>query len=1210
MRAVPSSPHLRQHPVLNGDVLPDAKEEQPAPEQAAREVPSATPSSQLHVFGNCAFDVVRSAPLRRLSDPVLHRAQHSATMTRNSPPLTALANDHGTCESFTSTDFVGIGPTTTTTTGADSHSTPSQPVLQTAPTSDTAATNGTTSEAQTAAGIEWTIDKIVTRLQAGRQDIRERHSRLTGYIIESTKPIDRRVHTGPDLFANVRSSPVAENKGVTMRVKFKQHLKSKRDQREAHFIPICTRTNIDRVPPYRFHHVEIKKNILTPNTMLTFVPHLRDLESSEETKYNIWLKELEDIDLKSGFKPMNREEKLQLTIQGEKAATVSLYLDQWLQSMAMPGCTKSALISRTAARKPDDATTPRQKSGIPHSQGVENTTPGADRAVRMFTEAFQRVFRNGLPATKQIDLRRVLMLDESADNIMDSKPIVQDATSLDAAAGPREVEDEDELAETNLATYYILGCLICYSHSCDHGEYDNKNMKRTFSMGSCSYLSDILKARRKGRIHDAVTDKLCRRQCYRRGADHVRMHLHPRPWLEDERIVLRSLYTTTRYSSFRGDPICLAAEFLDRSCDEVFAEFTSMGITLPQPQPGEAARVKNLSWYDRRRKLLLGDWQDHTFTHEHQRRENLEPCSHDGICAPRVCSCVDAGVLCEKFCRCTVEECAYKFTGCACQSQGQTCQQNRKDRPCICVQLNRECDPQLCESCGVLERADPLNADEDDLQATGCQNCDLQRGIGKSLLLGQSQLEGCGYGLFTAEPIAQDEFVIEYVGELITHDEGVRREARRGDVFDEESNVSYVFTLLENEGIWVDAAIYGNLSRYINHASEHDTRGCNITPRILYVNGEYRIKFTAMRDIQAGEELFFNYGENFPNLTKKLLDDKAARKPETGKTKGARMARSEADASVPLKTAKLGRKRGPGRPRVKRDVPPGFVLETDARSPALCRSRKRKRGGMDDEAATAAAAAAEEEEEEEVEAEADVDGTSNPVVRHRRATSQDAAEAERDAEWPCSAVRNRPRRASRKQWPSDTLTKHSEPPKKTRGKRGGARPGSGRPRKHPRPAPPKPVLDHYEFPDDSPPRPRKYAPRPRKPPMVPAAEKAETAAASPGPSRNVMTMPESKRTARPSNKTQVTEILDSDDDAENAAAGTMAFPVRVGRSRRDRSDSGSGSGQGNGDGTAGQPGRGHDDDGEDADVSVRQRSDRVPRNRRLPAKFRDEDIWN
>ncbi|KAG6313965.1 hypothetical protein E4U22_000423 [Claviceps purpurea] len=920
MRSTRRSPHnLHQRAADNEDALPRTGKRSLAQKQqavqaaeAAEAAEAANLPSPLHGFGNRTLDPARPFPLRLQTGMASNCTERFTTMSLNTLSSSGLANSSCGSPTPSSGFFERLG---STFSDMPSHPTRSRPAAPSSPATESAVINSSMFDAQIEDGAEWSIEKIMAHLQIGRQDIRERHSRLTGYLIESTKPVDRRVHTGPDLFANIRSPPVAEKKGVTMKVRFKQASRGKRDprdQRVAHYMPVCTKTNVDRVPPYKFHHVEIKKNILTPNTMLTFVPHLRDLDRSEETKYNLWLKGLEEIDLKSGFKPMSREEKLELTIQGERAATVSLYLDTWLEKMAMPGCTKAALIRYMAARESDDAITPRQKSDILHSQGVQNITePEADKAAEMFTEAFRRVFQDDLPDAQQVDLGKVLMLDESVDNIMDSKPIVKDASSLDIM-DPHHIEDEDELAETNLATYNILGCLICYSHSCDHGEYDNKNMKRTFSMGSCSRLSDILKARRKGQAQDTVTDKICRRQCYRRGADHVRMHLHPRPWLEDERTVLRSLYTTTRYSSFRGDPICLAAEFLDRSCDEVYAEFTLMGVTLPPPEPCEVPRVKNLTWYDRRRKVLMGDWQDHTITHAHQRRENLEPCSHDG---------------------------------------GQACQQNRKDRPCICVQLNRECDPELCDSCGVLERANPLNADDDDLHATGCQNCDLQRSTSKPLLLGQSQLEGCGYGLFTAEPIAQDDFVIEYVGELITHDEGVRREARRGDVFDEESNVSYVFTLLEDEGIWVDAAIYGNLSRYINHASEHDTRGCNVTPRILYVNGEYRIKFTAMRDIQAGEELFFNYGENFPNLTKNLLDDKAARKPESKATKGARLARSQVHRPVPLKGVKVDTKRkGRGRPRIKREAPPVIILDTDEESDTLSQARKRKRSVNDDSA--------------------------------------------------------------------------------------------------------------------------------------------------------------------------------------------------------------------------------------------------------------------
>lgn len=907
---------------------------------------------------------------------------------------------------------------------------------------------------------------------------------------------------------------------------------------------MCTKTNKERVPRYRFHHVDIKKNVLTPNTMLTFVPHLRDLESSEETKYNLWLKELEDIDLKSGFKPMNREDKQALTYQIERAATVSLYLDTWLDSLAIPGCNKSALISYMARREPDDAITPQQKTDILRShRETDDAVPGANKAAQMFTDAFEHVFKETQPVGKQIDLRKVLLLDESVDSIMDSKPTAKDGAGTqtddegekdDGEKDKDEKLDEDELAEWNLATYCILGCLICFSHSCDHGEYDNKNLKRTFSISSCSHLSDALKRRRQGATN-VITDfsGTCRRQCHKHGLAPFPDDPPLRKWSKDEEIVLRSIFVTATQSSFRSDPICLAANFLNRKCSETYEKFVTMGVVLPKPEPAEPVRGRALSWYDRRKKVLMGDWQDHTISHEHQRREILEPCSHPGPCLPRICTCVDAGLLCEKFCGCSVENCAYKFTGCACHSQGKTCQQKQKDnKPCICVQLNRECDPQLCGSCGALERADPTRADDTQLHATGCQNCDLQRGVGKTLMLGQSQLDGVGYGLFTAEDIAQDDFVIEYVGELITHDEGVRREARRGDVFDEDSNISYVFTLLENEGIWVDAAIYGNLSRYINHASENDKRGCNITPRILYINGEYRIKFTAMRDIQAGEELFFNYGENFPNLTKKLLDDKAGREPAATKAKRAR-SRAETGDQVARKAPKPEKKRGPGRPRATRDVVE-FDLEELDLPEVTTKSRKRKRHSQNDSS------------EEEYQPPA--------VGEASHAAGDSGADSDDPGRGSISRLRKRSRALSKTQRP-ETPTKRSEQPKKTRGKRGGARPGSGRPRKHPRPVP-KPAQAE-----------------------VKTDEKAESLPA-------VLTTPQAKRdSARPEARARlVIEIEDSDDGARRGFNETSTYDSAEAVQQEDEDD--------------------------DQDVVVRKRNDRAARNRRPPAKFRDDDIWS
>ncbi|KAM0442444.1 hypothetical protein ACHAQK_004137 [Fusarium lateritium] len=844
---------------------------------------------------------------------------------------------------------------------------------------------------QTPRKPEWDVAAIAQKLTHFRQDIKDGHNRMTSYIIESTKPQERRVLTGNSLFDSLTSKPVPAKKGETMRIKSKEHTKLKNNKREDHYSIVRIKTDEERVPRYRFHHVEIKKNILTPNTMLTFVPHLRDLETSEENKYNVWLQELEDIDRKSGFKPMSREEKVRITVRSEFASTVLLYLESWLDKLSLPGCNKSTLIRYMASREPDDAITPRQKSDIlnSHRPAESTTPPEANRAADMFTEAFHRVFHQGQPPNKQIELRDVLLLDESVDSIMETKPTAKDGSST-------QNENELEAVEYWLGTYSILGCLVCFSHSCEHGEYDAQNCKRTLSI--VPRLSETLKRRQRNTSAEAgmshgltSSSQPCRRNCYRLSPRPVAVSIQP-PWKEEDHYVLRCIVAAADHSQVKRDTFCMVAQLLDRDCSGVFNEHERLNLSLPAPEPATKLPIRTISWYDRFKKTLIGDWETHTHTHEHQRRELSEPC-------------------------------------CACHSQGKTCLSRQKDRPCICVQLNRECDPDVCGRCGVLERADPENMDDEVLHSTGCQNCALQRSQSKSLALGQSQLEGVGYGLFTVEPIAQDDFIIEYVGELITHDEGVRREARRGDVFDEASNISYVFTLLDYEGIWVDAATYGNLSRYINHASESDKRGCNITPRILYVNGEYRIKFTAMRDIGVGEELFFNYGENFPNLTKKLLDHKVGGKSDQGK-KRTRRPNGEGVARKAPKTDK----KKPAKGKKSAQVALGEDLAmADALGFTPKPLRKRKKGVFE-----------EDSEEEEY---------------HPTGTDASRVETPSDGEsdfgnGKVSAARLRKRaQQGGKAPPGSQGSKSRGGDPKVRGKRGGARPGSGRPRKYPRAAP-------------------------------------------------------------------------------------------------------------------------------------------------------------
>jgi hypothetical protein len=92
---------------------------------------------------------------------------------------------------------------------------------------------------------------------------------------------------------------------------------------------------------------------------------------------------------------------------------------------------------------------------------------------------------------------------------------------------------------------------------------------------------------------------------------------------------------------------------------------------------------------------------------------------------------------------------------------------------------------------------------------------------------------------------------------------------RRGIIYDRKY-LSFLFDL--NSEWTIDAARLGNKTRFINHAdSEKD--GLNCEAKIVLVNGEHRIKFTALRDIAVGEELLFNYGKKFAEkhgLSKKL----------------------------------------------------------------------------------------------------------------------------------------------------------------------------------------------------------------------------------------------------------------------------------------------------------------------------------------------------
>lgn len=109
-----------------------------------------------------------------------------------------------------------------------------------------------------------------------------------------------------------------------------------------------------------------------------------------------------------------------------------------------------------------------------------------------------------------------------------------------------------------------------------------------------------------------------------------------------------------------------------------------------------------------------------------------------------------------------------------------------------------------------------------------------------------------GNGVFAIAPIPANTELLEYKGRLLTH-------AQADRLYDGTSDSGHTFLFTLNERYVIDANVDGNVARWINHSCAPNCRA------VVEENQEGqrrldRVVIEALRDIEPGEELTYDYG--------------------------------------------------------------------------------------------------------------------------------------------------------------------------------------------------------------------------------------------------------------------------------------------------------------------------------------------------------------
>ncbi|WP_460547943.1 SET domain-containing protein [Comamonas piscis] len=120
-----------------------------------------------------------------------------------------------------------------------------------------------------------------------------------------------------------------------------------------------------------------------------------------------------------------------------------------------------------------------------------------------------------------------------------------------------------------------------------------------------------------------------------------------------------------------------------------------------------------------------------------------------------------------------------------------------------------------------------------------------------------------GRGVFALQDIAEGEVIVEYAGKVISYEESQRRHPH------DPAHPNHTFFFQIDGDRVIDGGDGGNSARWINHSCE---------PNCFAEEVDDRIFISALRNINAGEELGYDYGLIIEErYTAKLKADYACR---------------------------------------------------------------------------------------------------------------------------------------------------------------------------------------------------------------------------------------------------------------------------------------------------------------------------------------------